>query len=56
MKLENLPQEIINQSIDALIACNPGVPMSRGDWFEYIEETYDVVVDKFTGAIYLEPR
>ena len=56
MKFENLPQEVINGAIDDMIACNPNAPMARSDWFEYIEDTYNVIVDKFTGAIYLEPR
>ena len=57
MTFENLPQQVISQSIDALIQSNPSVSWSRGDWFEYIEDNYKInseVVNGFTHY-FLEP-
>jgi hypothetical protein len=57
MTFENLPQSVISQSIDNLIQSNPGAPMSRGDWFEYLEANYkinSVVTNGFTHY-FLEP-
>ena len=49
MKIQDLPQAVISQTIDSLIQSNPGVPFSRGDWFEYIEENYQVRVEVVNG-------
>ena len=57
MNFQDLPQQVIGQSIDSLIQSNPNAPMSRGDWFEYIEANYQVnsvVIDGYTHY-FLEP-
>jgi uncharacterized protein involved in high-affinity Fe2+ transport len=58
MKIGDLPQEVISQTIDALIQSNPSAPMSRGDWFEYIEVNYQINSVDVNGYThyFLEPK
>ena len=56
---DELPEEVIDQTIDALIDSNPTMDhMARPDWFKLAEESYDIKIMETDSDIHfiLEPK